>query len=177
MPLRGSMLWLYVRLFVVAAVPFGVVMAGVMSVFGHVQDSLWAGLLAGVVYGLLMSAVLGTIHGHAVRRLGERPTTTSSAEATIHVPLDPTTAMSRCAGALAELSGASSVTRDGDKAWTTTGMSAASFGERVECVFAADSSGTTIHVLSNSIRKWTLLDYGKNRQNVNAVVAALKGAG
>jgi len=94
-----------------------------------------------------------------------------TASAEVSVDMDPDTALEDIAHALLILDENGRVTLDAgsSSAWLDTPWSWKSVGERV----TAEFDGRVIRVTSQS-RNPALVDYGKNEENVEAVIAALE---
>lgn len=57
-----------------------------------------------------------------------------------------------------------------------TGISLRSWGEKLRIELAPEGSGTRVSVSSASRLKTTLIDYGKNNENVNAILGLVRRA-
>jgi carbon monoxide dehydrogenase subunit G len=96
----------------------------------------------------------------------------------LEVPLPPEQALARCRAALERMRvnglkvdpASATVRGRGRMTW-------ASFGEQVECRVHPAGRGSRVEIRSRPTVPTTLVDYGKNRQNVEKVRAHLAQAG
>jgi hypothetical protein len=98
------------------------------------------------------------------------------AEETLSMPLPLSEAYQRCLGAADAIprSKLKSADQAVNRLELRTKMSFKSFGEKVELLLSPEGeSSTRVHVLSKAVVPTTLVDYGKNRGNVNCVVSWL----
>jgi len=169
---------LYRRLFLRAGLPFAIIMALVlMPSHGLVAGCLY-GLLAGIAFGLFMSIILGSLHIAAVRRISggdiDITAVNHSGTALLAHPLE--SALDLCAAAVGELKGGHILSRDeaGGTLEARSGKTWKSFGERITFTLADRGDGITeVAFASRPAAGTTVVDYGKNLQNVRQIAIFL----
>jgi hypothetical protein len=97
-----------------------------------------------------------------------------SAEETLEVPAAPQETLRRVWEVLAQSFGGSVDQVSGTELAVTTAGSFRSWGERVSCTVEPTQAGSRIVVRSRSRLSTTLLDWGKNGDNVEHVIGALR---
>ena len=171
-------LGVYLRLFVVTGVAFGLLMAVVLGASFAVLDmdagvGAVGGLAAGLPFGLAMSAILGTGHVIGHRRTPPGTSLGPRQEETVAVPGDPGLS-DRVMGALWSLP--AEVT-DADvpagRYVARTRRSWKSWGEEVVVQLSGDPARPLVTVTSRPTVRTTLVDYGRGRHNVEHVLRAL----
>ena len=186
---------LHVKIALATGVPFAVLWGGWMALNQPMgpEPALTgvlavAALLAGLLFGVLMSAVVGTMQWRSGRdrmaRRGGDPDGPGAVDLgvrhtrTVRVGL-PAAEVRRRSVAVARILRRARVADTGQgpgpiALWV--GTSRRSWGERVELrVDPHDASTTDVTVSSRPIWPWTLADYGKNADNVDRVVGWLDG--
>lgn len=176
------MLKVYSRVFVVSAILFGVVFGlPIGLLIGDLRTGLVVAAIIGLFAGLSMAAGAGTVHIRSVRRAGGDGPDAFAVRQRRRLRLDvpPAQAFDRATRAVAALPNTRVA---GDP---TTGRIEAnvpmtswrSVGERVTVVVEpAGSNGSLLSLESRPTVPLTQVDYGKNRDNVERICAAL-GAG
>ncbi|EFC86519.1 hypothetical protein FrEUN1fDRAFT_0414 [Parafrankia sp. EUN1f] len=154
---------LYLKLMFLTGLPFGL-FTGLAS--GQVQ----VGLVAGLFFGLAMSAVLGSITLYGHRGLGGdfSPRVTS----VVRVPADSAVIHRRVLEVLPALR-ARVVADDSGHVVARTRVDMRTWGERITVDLRPSTDGTEVTVRSVPRVRWTLIDYGRGRRNVEALVRAL----
>ncbi|MFC0100989.1 DUF1499 domain-containing protein [Micromonospora marina] len=101
----------------------------------------------------------------------------SSFEEEAFIPVAPAEAMERLKDALQALGRVKSAkVMAGNSISVKTGISIKSWGETVTGSVGPASDGTVVHVRSQSRVRTTLIDYGRNRQNVKQVIEMIQVA-
>lgn len=95
--------------------------------------------------------------------------------AVVRVPAHPAEAHRRVLAALRALPARIVTAEDEDHILARTRMSRRSWGERITVALRTDVSFTEITVRSGPVWRWTVIDYGKGRDNVDFLVRALRG--
>ncbi|MGY1619277.1 hypothetical protein ACI797_21260 [Geodermatophilus sp. SYSU D00691] len=164
----------YARLFVACGVPFGIV-TGLLSLpFLDAGGGVAAGASAGVLFGGGMALLLGTTDAVADR--GARPGAPhgprQSATLAVHPSPDlPQRVVDALAALPATVATADPVT---GRFTATTRTTWKSWGEEVTVQLSGDPAAPTATVSSRPRVRTSLVDYGRGRSNVAAVVAALR---
>ena len=162
----------YLSMFLFMTVGFAAVFAVVVGVLDGFADVLAPAAVSGVVFSAIIT---GLTWWSDLRNGGGRV----RAEREALVPMPAEEAFERCLRALTELNGGTIIAADADTGGieARTGISWQSFGEVVEVEIEPGVEGTRLRVRSAPRLKTTLVDYGKNRQNVDRVMRAVGGAG
>lgn len=169
---------LYRRLFLRAGLPFAIIMALVLTLsHGFVAGCIY-GLLAGIAFGLLMSIMLGSLHIAAVRRIsgGDIDITAVNHSGTALVAHPPEAALELCAAAVGTLKGGEILSQNeaGGILEARSGKTWKSFGERITFTLADRGDGITeVAFASRPAAGTTVVDYGKNLQNVRQIAIFL----
>ncbi|CUU56109.1 hypothetical protein Ga0074812_106364 [Parafrankia irregularis] len=154
---------LYLKLLFGMGLPFGL-LAGLES--GEVQ----VGLVAGLFFGVFMSIVFGSITLYRYRGLGSdfSPRVTS----VVRVPADSAVVHRRVLEILPVLP-ARVVADDGVHVVARTRANMQSWGERITVDVHPSADDTEVTIRSVPRLRCTLVDYGRGRRNVDALVRAL----
>ena len=126
-----------------------------------------------IVLTLVACGVISGAFYLASRRRG-RPYLSRTGVAVIDAP--PGRCLSSALRIASEFPGVKAVSRspDVDRVEFSTGVGVRSFGEDVEIDIAQHQSGASLVTVSSAARVWsTVVDYGKNRHNVTAIMAGL----
>jgi hypothetical protein len=132
------------------------------------------GVVAGVLFGLMMAIALTAVHWWSMRKRGFDPDAKGSrvdARESVALALPPEEAIARCRAAL-EANPHFRDVRVDPAAGTVNArsrMSWASFGEVIECRVRPGDGGSTLEIRSRPAVRSTIVDYGKNRENVERI--------
>ncbi|WP_409329161.1 hypothetical protein [Trujillonella humicola] len=155
--------------------PAGVIVGLVVGVVaGSATDGLLAGVVGGALAGGVFALLTGTTDLLADReaRPGERHGPRQAASVQVRGGPD---LPDRVAAALSALPAQiQAVDPAGGRFTARTGWTWRSFGEEVSVQLTGDPHSPTAHVTSRPVVPTTVLDYGKGRQNVHRVLAALE---
>lgn len=154
---------LYLKLLLGMGIPFGL-MTGLTTGRPNV------GIATGLTFGLTMSAIVGTLTVRGHRHLGGD--LSPRAASVVRVSAAPAVVRRRVLDALPVLS-ARIVTDEADRIVACTGMTWRSWGERITVDLDAAAGFTDVTLGSSPTLRWTLVDYGKGRRNVEYLVRAL----
>jgi hypothetical protein len=192
---RKAWLHLFLRIAVFEGVLFAVLLGVVQTVTTDGAD--WAdrlrafgfGALGGLVVGIVVSLILGQRQWGAAlaardRRLVDDPTaspipdTGVVIERTVRVPLPQAEVVQRLPDAGTALADRRARANDtaGGTVTLTTPWSLTSWGERVVLSAGPDEDGSTpVTITSRPLLRWTLVDGGRNAENVERLAAWLRG--
>ncbi len=179
---------LFIRIFLGMAIPFGIVMGGMLAGVGVLVDfasedidfsvppaliGALIGIGSGVFFGMVMSLILGVMHFTRTDTPYVRHRRTYS----IGGSLDE--AKSICVEAVMSISGATVNRAAADNSLLArTGVTWQSFGETIECSFEpAGPNRQIVSVESRPVIKTTLVDYGRNLENIEAISVRMKELG
>jgi hypothetical protein len=161
---------------------FGLLQAAITLIEGKtVATAAIVGILIGSVFGLVMAVTMTIVLTRELKRRGFDPDgelPDMDARETIAVPLPPELALARCQTVLEQMkvravrtdSASAMVRGRGPMTW-------ASCGERIECRVHPAEQGSQVEIRSRPILRTTLVDYGRNRENVEHVRALLAHTG
>lgn len=171
---------IYVRLFLRAGLPFAIIMALVLALSYGFFWGLIYGLLAGIVFGLFMSLILGSIHIEAVKRVSggrdvDITTVYHEGKTVVARPFDK--AFDLCELAVSEIKGGEITSRSKTEGIleARSGRTWKSFGEVITFTLK-DMGGdrTEVEFSSRPAAGTTVVDYGKNLQNVRRITVFLE---
>jgi hypothetical protein len=152
-------------------VPFGLFWGGLVALqggpggdpgpAGYVILAV-ASAVAGTLFGLVMALVLGHLQDRAARRTGVHGV---SARRVVQAAVSGPEVLAR-AGAAAAMLGGRLMAVDADRALLRTGVSWRSWGERVEIEVRAQGPAARVVLRSRPLVPFTLVDQGRNAENV-----------
>jgi len=158
---------LYLKLFLATGIPFGLIM-------GVMYGDLTKGLFVGLFFGFFMSLILGTLNIIFTKK----STSQDSSKATgvhqtkvleLQLPYDKT--FDLCISSLDSVKGTvKQEERSLGKVVAKTGMTWKSFGETIQFdVRKIDNEKTQVQISSKPALPTTLVDYGRNLENVEKI--------
>jgi hypothetical protein len=161
---------LYVKLFLAAAVPYGLVAALILH-------SPAFGVLFGVGIGIVIASIFGTLQHSAFQ--GKKADADRSVHQIRDIEIDVSynEALALCQDSLKTLTRAHIKQLDADQGiiHARTGMNWKTYGERVTLsLLPIDQNTTRIRIESRPRLKTTLIDYGSNLYNVNCISLYLR---
>jgi len=169
----------YLKLFLASAIPFGISM-GIFNSFQHgIHSGLVAGVVSGVFFGGLMSVILAFLHSRTVRRMPYGKS--EEAMGVYHIrnvelmlPYDK--AFDLCVEALSMIKNCKVQDEDRSqgKILGKAGKTWKTFGDTISFELTKIGNEIQIEVSSRPTVPTTLVDYGKNLENVNKIEGFLK---
>jgi hypothetical protein len=171
----------FFRTFVFCGFFFGLFQAAASLFEGKtVAAATIVGIITGSFFGLMMAVTMTPFLARQLRRRGfdldgELPDV--DARETVAVPLPPDAALERCRAALDQLR-VRTVRTDPASAMVRgrVPMTWATWGERIECRVHPAEQGSRVEIRSRPVLRTTLVDFGRNRENVERVSALLAQA-
>lgn len=169
---------IFSRLFLYCGFFFGVFQALESAWQGaSVGEAIFVGVGAGLFFGLFMAAFGTLMHKRALRRRGidpDGPDAGVDARESLTLPLSPDQALGRCRTALEANTQFGQVRVDpaSGMVLARARVSWASFGEKIECRVQPLDGSSQVEIRSRPWLSTTLIDYGKNRENVRRIRAA-----
>lgn len=173
---------MFLRIFLFCGIGFGALQAAVTLMRdGSAGRAIGWGVGSGLFFGLVMGFVLTAVHRIQMKRKGMDPDAPGSmvvdVRESLTVPLPPDHAITLCRSAVEQLRGVRAVGVDAATLRARVGMSWASAGESIECRVQPVADGSSVEIRSRPLLRTTMVDYGKNRENVQHIRAFLSGAG
>jgi uncharacterized protein (DUF1499 family) len=168
---------LFFRVFCFCGILFGALQALLAAVQGaSAGETVFIGLSAGLFFGLFLAAFVTAAHHWRLKKTGMNPATTDTrvdVQERITLPLPSDQALALCRSAVTQVPRASDVQVDAAAAMVAArvGMSWASFGEHIECRVTPAEGAAVVSIRSRPVLATTLVDYGKNRENVERIRA------
>jgi len=163
--------------------PFGAIMAVLYSFQHGLAKGLVAGVVAGLVYGVLMSLILESMHRWAVKRSSSDGGDEALGVAhvrTVGLQLAPDEAFDLCLKALGEIRKSKIQRQDRSRGviLAKAGMTWRSWGDEIRLdAREVGAQRTEVEVSSRPAVRTTLIDYGKNLENVETLAGFLKTHG
>lgn len=168
------------KLFIFTTVPFGLFMAIFFGATNGWEYGLVAGAACGLGYGIAMAAILGAINQYQAKKLGSNYSESLMGVhqvETLRLAGQFDGAFEACKAALNAVPKCKITSEDKQLGIITaqTGTTWKSFGETIMFTVSDSGDGANCNVTLSSkpAVRTTLVDYGKNMQNVRAIVAAL----
>nr|MDT0663990.1 hypothetical protein [Micromonospora sp. DSM 115978] len=140
--------------------------------YGVMTGRVGAGIVAGLLFGLLLTAGVVAMSISAHREFGGD--LSPRASSTIDVAADPADVRLRVIEALGAMSARVVADDDSNLVTARTAMSWQSFGERIAVELRPEPLGTTVTIRSRPRPPWAYIDNGKGRRNVKFLVEALE---
>jgi hypothetical protein len=171
---------IYLKLFLAAGIPFGIFMGIFYSLQYGFPSGLVAGLFVGILFGVFMSLILGFLHSWSVKRM---PSGKSEEAMGVHhvrnvelrLPYDKV--FNLCVESLRLITKCKIQKEDHSqgKIVAKAGMTWKTWGDIISFeVRKIDNDRTQVMVSSRPAVRTTLVDYGKNLENVERISAFLK---
>ena len=168
------------KIFLAAGIPFGIFMAVLFSIIYGINAGLQGGIISGLIFGFLMFIILGFLHTRAVQKIAGNRSGTSLG--TFHVqkielqlPYDR--AFDLCVRSL-DLIGRCRVEEEDRSRGIIIAKSPVNWktwGDTISFDIREMNSDSTAVKVSSRPTSWsTIVDYGKNLENVKTIVSFLK---
>jgi hypothetical protein len=168
------------KIFLAGGIPFGILTGAFYSFRYDLQTGLISGLAAGIVSGLAMSFILGLLHIRAVKKIA--PELNEEAYRIHHVrnvrlqmPYD--NAFNLCIKSITPVKNCRIREIDRSKGSITakTPVNWKTWGDTIIFEIAETDNGyTDVKVSSRPTARTTLVDYGKNLDNVEKIISFLE---
>lgn len=166
---------LYLKLFLATGIPYGLIM-------GLYRGDANTGLVLGFIFGTFMSVVLGTMQIIFTRNSKSGTSGVSQAK-TIELQLPFYKTCNLCVASLESINGRIAEKTEqeegaGAKVVAKTKMNWKSFGETVQFdILKVNSDKTEVKISSRPKLPMTLVDYGRNLENVKKITDFLMNSG
>jgi len=168
------------KIFLANGVPFGVFMGILFSSLYGLNAGLTAGLMSGLIFGFLMFIILGFLHSRAVRKIsggtaGASMGTSHERNIKLHLPIDK--AFDLCIESLGMIGKCRVREQDRSRGRIIAGspVNWKTWGDTISFdITAAGREETGVRISSRPTSRSTIVDYGKNLENVEKIVSFLK---
>jgi len=168
---------LFIKVLFGAGIPFGILLGVVYSLEYNLAMGLRVGPAAGAAFGLIFSLIVCLIHRIAKKRAGLKGTSDrAAATRSLDLSLDAKQAFDLVLAGFEQVRKCeiTHADRDAGIIEAESGQTWKSWGERIAAQIVAVESGTSrLTLTSRSAVKTTLVDFGKNQENILAVLSVL----
>ena len=164
---------IYLRILVVMAIPFGI---GTWFYWWSFYNALYSG----IAFGVLMSAILGTMHIKGLKKVTSKEIGFNALRVhqkkVIEIKKGYDEAYLHCLNSLRILDvEIEEENKAAGKITAKTSLTPDSFGEFINIMLTKiNSEQTKINISSKPVVKVTLIDYGKNLQNIKKMTELLE---
>ncbi len=169
----------HIKLFLATGIPFGIFM-GIFNSFKYgIFSSLVAGVVGGIFFGGFMSLILGFLHRRSIRRMSSGKSEEAMGvhhvrNVELRLPYDK--AFDLCIESLSLIKKCKiqNENRSQGKIVTKAGMTWKTWGDVISFeICKTGNDGIQVEVSSRPALRTTLVDYGKNLENVETIVGFL----
>jgi hypothetical protein len=167
---KGGDMRLYLKLFLAFGVPFGLLM-GVFYPYPALV------VLIGMLYGVIMSGIFGTIQHRSVRGKKQTHAAGVKHQRDIEIDMPYHAAFDACLAAVGELQRTKfrEIDRFAGTIKVRTGINLMTYGEIITFQLQSlDADTTLVRIASRPRLKTTLIDYGRNLEHVNRLSLYLR---
>ena len=169
---------IYLKLLLTTGVPFGILAGVIYSLLFSPLTGLIAGLLAGILFGGLMSLILGTLHTWSVKRLPFKSKNVMDIHQvrSVEMKLLYDKVFDLCIESLRLIRKCRIVeeNRSQGKIIARTGITWKSWGEIITFDIRKMNDVIQVEISSRPVVRTTLVDYGKNLENVEKIASFLE---
>ena len=168
------------KIFLAGGIPFGIFTAILFSYFYGINVGLSSGLISGLIFGFLMFIIFGFLHSRAVEKISgdiseESMSTCQVRNTELQLPYDRT--FDLCIESLNLISKCrvQEEDRSQGKIIARSSVNWKTWGDTISFVITAISDEkTAVKVASRPTASSTIVDYGKNLENVKTIVSFLE---
>jgi hypothetical protein len=168
------------KIFLANGIPFGTLMGILFSFLYGFNVGLPGGLISGLIFGFLMFIVLGFLHASAVRKIsgvssGESMSTFQYRNIQLHLPFE--TAFDLCIESLGVIRECRIQEQDRThgKIIAKSSVNWKTWGDTISFdITGTGNEETDIRVSSRPTSWSTIVDYGKNLENVEKIISFLQ---
>ncbi|RJQ52228.1 MAG: hypothetical protein C4526_08520 [Nitrospiraceae bacterium] len=168
------------KIFLATGVPFGIFASILFSSLYGTDAGLPGGLISGLIFGFLMFIILGFLHSRAVGKIageksGESMGTCQVREIQLPLPYDRTFDLCIDSLKLIRRCRVREEDRSQGKIVARSAINWKTWGDTVSFDITGISSGiTAVKVTSRPTSRSTIVDYGKNLENVKTIISFLE---
>lgn len=171
------------KIFLVNGLPFAAFMGTLFSSLYGIKAGLPAGLVSGLIFGFIMFIILGLLHTRAVRKISgstSRESMSTLQDRNIKLNLPFERAFDLCLESLGLISRCSVMEKDRSrgKIMARSSVNWKTWGDTISFEIACTGSEETDVRVSSRPTSWsTIVDYGKNLDNVEKIMTFLQKRG
>jgi hypothetical protein len=169
------------KIFLISAIPFAFFM-GIYYTFRYdVRTGIMAGLTGGVAVGLILAIIVGVLHRRCVQKISgqypdEKMDVNTIRDIKLKMPID--LAFDLCIESLIRINRC--IVKEEDlslgRITAKTGINWKTWGDTISFRLSRLNDDTTlVEVSSRPTARTTLVDFGKNLENVQSIISFLKG--
>lgn len=169
-----------IKIFLAGGIPFGIFTAVLFSYLYGIKVGLPGGLISGLIFGFVMYIILGFLHSRAVEKIAGDTSEESMATCQIHnieLPLSFESTFALCIQSLSLISRCrvQEEDRSQGKIIARSSVNWKTWGETISFgITGISNDKTAVKVSSRPTAKSTIVDYGKNLENVKKIVSFLE---
>ncbi len=167
------------KIFIASGIPFGIFTAILFSSLYGANVGLSSGLISGLIFGFIMFIILGFLHSRAVEKIAGEKTEESMGtyqERNIKLQLPYDRTFDLCIKSLSLISRCKvrEEDRSQGKIIAISSINWKTWGDTISFDITRISNKDTAVKVSSRPTSWsTLVDYGKNLENVKTIVSFL----
>jgi len=171
------------KIFILSGVPFAVFTGTYYTYRFGLRTGITAGLTGGLALGLFLTAVVGFLHRRCVRKIaGDAAAQHMGVHAIrdIELPMSFEQAFALCIESLECINRCTVIEQDRPQGRITarTGINWKTWGDTISFRLSSlNGRGTRVNISSRPTARTTLVDFGKNLENVNKIVSFLNRQG
>ncbi len=171
------------KIFLGGGIPFGIFMAVLFSSLYGISTGLPAGLVSGLFFGFIMFIILGFLHSRAVEKIAGDTSEESMAVCqvrTVELQLPYDRIFDLCRRSLDVISRCRirEENRSQGRIIAASSINWKTWGDTISFdITSINNEKTAIKVSSRPTSRSTLVDYGRNLENVIAIVSFLERSG
>ena len=168
------------KIFLAGGIPFGIFTAVLFSYLYGIKLGLSGGLISGSIFGFVMFIILGFLHSRAVEKIAGDISEESMATCqvrNIELPLPYDRAFDLCIKSLSLISRCrvQEEDRSQGKIMARSSVNWKTWGDTISFeITGISDEKTAVKVSSRSTARSTIVDYGKNLENVKTIVSFLE---
>lgn len=167
---------LYIKTFLLTAIPYYIF----MTLFGLADDNqtiIWKNMLASLFFGIFMSLILVSFHWYKLKKDGVENITDDNVGVNqtriIETKLNKNELIHKLKSD--PIIGKIKMTEIENGVLFKTGMTMKSWGEEIKIILISNNeSNFEYQITSNPKLKTTIVDYGKNLENINKIESIIK---
>ncbi|KPK02943.1 MAG: hypothetical protein AMK71_00505 [Nitrospira bacterium SG8_35_4] len=171
------------KIFLISEIPLALFMGTFYSFRYDLRTGIIAGLTGGVSVGIILAVIAGVLHRRCVQKISghgpaEQTGVATSRDIELKMPRDR--AFDLCVASLGSINRCTITeeNRSQGRIEAKTGINWKTWGDTVSFRLSRlDDDTTNVMLTSRPTARTTLVDFGKNLENVQLIIAFLKGKG